>query len=244
MRALLIQHGCEAALKVLPTDMEAEAKVELNKKAHSAVILWLGNTVLREVIEETIAVGVWTKLDTLYMKKSLTNKLNMDKKLYRFYMLVGRKIFKHINEFNEIVLDLANVEIKFKDEDLALLLLTSLPTSYGHFYGVLLGENKECKIKGIDKNGVAKRINRILMDKVTINNDWEKTPMEMRSRPIGDYGMLRVFGCVAYSHVKKGKLEPRAVEVEHHGLNYHMLEEDETYQEYGDDEDAGGSRND
>ncbi|GJT50780.1 retrovirus-related pol polyprotein from transposon TNT 1-94 [Tanacetum coccineum] len=42
MRALLIQHGYEAALEVLPVDMEAEAKAELNKKAHSAVILCLG----------------------------------------------------------------------------------------------------------------------------------------------------------------------------------------------------------
>ncbi|GKC81665.1 hypothetical protein Tco_1137382, partial [Tanacetum coccineum] len=28
MRVLLIQHGCEAALEVLPMDMEAEAKAE------------------------------------------------------------------------------------------------------------------------------------------------------------------------------------------------------------------------
>nr|GFA20713.1 zinc finger, CCHC-type [Tanacetum cinerariifolium] len=41
MRALLIQHGCEAALEVLPVDMEAQTKAELNKKAHSAVILCL-----------------------------------------------------------------------------------------------------------------------------------------------------------------------------------------------------------
>ncbi|GKG60772.1 hypothetical protein Tco_0614334, partial [Tanacetum coccineum] len=41
MRALLIQHGCEAALEVLPVDMEAEAKAELKKKAHSTVILCL-----------------------------------------------------------------------------------------------------------------------------------------------------------------------------------------------------------
>ncbi|GJU11250.1 retrovirus-related pol polyprotein from transposon TNT 1-94 [Tanacetum coccineum] len=42
MRALLIQHGCEAALEVLPADMEAQTKIELNKKAHSAMILCLG----------------------------------------------------------------------------------------------------------------------------------------------------------------------------------------------------------
>ncbi|GJV72340.1 retrovirus-related pol polyprotein from transposon TNT 1-94 [Tanacetum coccineum] len=43
MRALLIQHGCEAALEVLPADMEAQAKAELNKKAHSAMILCLAS---------------------------------------------------------------------------------------------------------------------------------------------------------------------------------------------------------
>ncbi|GKG40297.1 hypothetical protein Tco_0467074, partial [Tanacetum coccineum] len=53
MRALLIQHGCEAALEVLPANMKAQTKAELNKKAHSAMIFCLGNKVLREVIGET-----------------------------------------------------------------------------------------------------------------------------------------------------------------------------------------------
>nr|GEX73138.1 retrovirus-related Pol polyprotein from transposon TNT 1-94 [Tanacetum cinerariifolium] len=131
MRALLIQHGCEAALEVLPADMEAQAKDELNKKAHS-------NKVLREVTGETTAVGVWSKLETLYMTKSLDDKLYLKKKLYTFYMPAGRKISEHIDEFNKIVLDLANIEVKFEDEDVALLLLTYLPTSYEHFVDTLL----------------------------------------------------------------------------------------------------------
>nr|GEW73529.1 retrovirus-related Pol polyprotein from transposon TNT 1-94 [Tanacetum cinerariifolium] len=138
MRALLIQHGCEAALEVLPADMEAQTKAELNKKAHSAVILCLGNKVLREVTEEMTAAGVLSKLETLYMTKSLANKLYLKKKLYTFYMPARRKISEHIDEFNKIVLDLANIEVKFKDEDLALLLLTSLPASYEHFMDTLL----------------------------------------------------------------------------------------------------------
>ncbi|GJU94344.1 retrovirus-related pol polyprotein from transposon TNT 1-94 [Tanacetum coccineum] len=138
MHALLIQHGCEAALEVLPADMEAEAKAELNKKAHSAMILYLGNKVLREVTGETTARSVWTKLETLYMTKSLANKLYLKKKLYTFYMTAGRKISEHIDEFNKIVLDLANIEVKFEDEDLALLLLTSLSASYEHFVDTLL----------------------------------------------------------------------------------------------------------
>ncbi|GJS49753.1 hypothetical protein Tco_0599874 [Tanacetum coccineum] len=83
IRALLIQYGCETALEVLPMDMEAQAKTELNKKAHSAVIFCL-------------------------------------------------------DEFNKIVPELANIKVKFKDEDLALLLLTSLPASYEHFVDTLL----------------------------------------------------------------------------------------------------------
>ncbi|GKC15501.1 retrotransposon protein, putative, ty1-copia subclass [Tanacetum coccineum] len=138
MRALLIQHGCEAALEVLPADMEAQAKAELNKKAHSAVILCLGNKVLREVIGETTAAGVWSKLETLYMTKSLANKLYLKKNLYTFYMPAGRKISEHIDEFNKIVLDLSNIEVKFEDKDLALLLLTSLPASFEHFLDTLL----------------------------------------------------------------------------------------------------------
>nr|GEY38921.1 retrovirus-related Pol polyprotein from transposon TNT 1-94 [Tanacetum cinerariifolium] len=91
-------HGCEVALKILPAYMEAQTKAELNKKAHSAVILCLGNKVLREATGETTATGVWSKLETLYMTKSLANKLYMKKKLYTFYMLAGRKIFEHIDD--------------------------------------------------------------------------------------------------------------------------------------------------
>ncbi|GJV63964.1 retrovirus-related pol polyprotein from transposon TNT 1-94 [Tanacetum coccineum] len=118
--------------------MEAQTKAELNKKAHNAVILCLGNKVLREVTGETTTAEVWSKLETLYMTKSLDKKLYLKKKLYTFYMPAGRKISEHIDEFNKIVLDLANTEVKFKDEDLALLLLTSLPASYEHFVDTLL----------------------------------------------------------------------------------------------------------
>ncbi|GKE88893.1 hypothetical protein Tco_1566368, partial [Tanacetum coccineum] len=48
----------------------------------------------------------------------------------------------------------------------------------------------------------------------------KKTPMEIWSGHPSDYGMLRIFDCVAYSHVKQGK--PRA------GLNNHTLEKDQT----------------
>ncbi|GKC03026.1 retrovirus-related pol polyprotein from transposon TNT 1-94 [Tanacetum coccineum] len=39
----------------------------------------------------------------------------------------------------------------------------------------------------------------------------KKTPMEMSSGHLSNYGMLRIFGCVAYPHDKQGKLEPRVI---------------------------------
>ena len=38
-----------------------------------------------------------------------------------------------------------------------------------------------------------------------------KTQMELWSGRIADYSKLRIFGCIAYAHVKQGKLEPRAL---------------------------------
>ncbi|GJS04380.1 retrovirus-related pol polyprotein from transposon TNT 1-94, partial [Tanacetum coccineum] len=212
MRALLIQHGCEAALEVLPEDMEAQAKTELNKKAHSAVILCLGNKVLREVTGETTAAGVWSKLETLYMTKSLANKLYLKKKLYTFYMPAGRKISEHIDEFNKIVLDLANIEVKFEDEDLALLLLTSLPASYEHFVDTLLygrealtledvmatlnsKEIKErSKAKGDDGEGLYVRGR-------TDRRDSRQSRGKSRSKSRG--GRLKCYICQSEDHLKR-----------------------------------------
>ncbi|GKB80784.1 retrovirus-related pol polyprotein from transposon TNT 1-94, partial [Tanacetum coccineum] len=89
------------------------------------------------------------------------------------------------------------------------------------------------------QNGLAERMNITLMDKVRClliqsgfpKTFWakatctaaylinrspstaieKKTPMEMWSGHPSDYEMLRIFGSVAYSHVKQGNLESRAV---------------------------------
>ncbi|GKD61578.1 retrotransposon protein, putative, ty1-copia subclass, partial [Tanacetum coccineum] len=112
------------------------------------------------------------------------------------------------------------------------------------------------------ESGIARHLTvaRMLSPSTTIE---KKTPMEMWSGHLSDYGILRIFGCVAYPHDKQGKLEPRAVkcvllgylkgvkgyrlyrlddespkivEVELQRLNNHTPEEDD--QEDGDAEDA------
>ncbi|GKB63638.1 hypothetical protein Tco_0919824 [Tanacetum coccineum] len=119
------------------------------KSAHSALILCLGDRVLWKVNKETTAAGIWTKLETLYMKKSLANRLYLKKKLYTFYMHIGIKQSEHIDEFHKLVGDLAAIDTAISDKDQALLLLTSLPSSYKNFVETLLYGRETLKLEDV-----------------------------------------------------------------------------------------------
>ncbi|GJV59593.1 hypothetical protein Tco_1465693 [Tanacetum coccineum] len=90
-RSITLNMGWEVALDpfsktMTDADKNAALKTDVYKKAHSALLLCLDNKVSREVNKEDSAAGVWLKLKTLYMTKSLANKLYLKKKLFTFYM--------------------------------------------------------------------------------------------------------------------------------------------------------------
>ncbi|GJX54844.1 retrovirus-related pol polyprotein from transposon TNT 1-94 [Tanacetum coccineum] len=101
---------CDDALETLPADMEAGEKDDLMKKGYNTLIICLGDR-------------------GLYLKK---------KKLYTYYMSLYTKLSDHIDEFHRLILDLANIDIEVEDEDQALMLLTSLPSSYENFVETFL----------------------------------------------------------------------------------------------------------
>ncbi|KAH9662167.1 hypothetical protein KPL70_024758 [Citrus sinensis] len=144
MRALLVHQGLESALE--EEDPEASTSSEIDDKkrqiqnrAHSTLILSLGDSILREISEEKTALGIWNKVETLCMKKSLAHRLFLKKRLYTFSMREGVTIQDHIDTFNKIILDLEGVEnVKICDEDKAFFLLSSLPKSYEGFVDTML----------------------------------------------------------------------------------------------------------
>ena len=93
------------------------------------IILCLSDEVLYNVMNEETTVSLWCKLESLYMTKSLSNKLFM-KQLYSLRMKKGTPIL-HLNVFNRILSDLFALEVKV-EEDKTLMLLSSLSSSYDH----------------------------------------------------------------------------------------------------------------
>ncbi|KAH9659867.1 hypothetical protein KPL70_024018 [Citrus sinensis] len=144
MRALLVHQGLESALEEEDPEASTDSgiddkKRQIQNRAHSTLILSLGDSILREIYEEKTALEIWNKVETLCMKKSLAHRLFLKKRLYTFSMREGVTIQDHIDTFNKIILDLEGVEnVKICDEDKAFFLLSSLPKSYKGFVDTML----------------------------------------------------------------------------------------------------------
>jgi gag-polypeptide of LTR copia-type len=102
----------------------------MDGKALSTIQLCLSNSTLQEILSEKTAKGLWEKLENIFMKKSLTNRLRLKLRLYTLRMEESTSISNHITEFTSILNDLDRLGVKVEDEDQALLLLCSLPASY------------------------------------------------------------------------------------------------------------------
>jgi len=85
MLVVLTHNGLKKVLTgkmMRPTTMTEEEWDEMDEKALFAIQLCLSREVLREVINEKITADIWSKLKSLYMTKSLANKLRLKKRLF------------------------------------------------------------------------------------------------------------------------------------------------------------------
>ena len=72
------------------------------------------------------------------MTKSLPNRLHLKQRLYSYCLAKSMSVINHMYTFKEIVANFETMEVKYDDEDLGLILLYSLPSSYSNFRDTIL----------------------------------------------------------------------------------------------------------
>lgn len=132
MRAILVQQRVAKALddpltfsdelKAKPDEIE-----EMNEIAYSSIILHLSDNIVRQVDHAKDARTLRTALDALFLTKTLPNKIYLLEKLFSFKMDLGKDVEGNLSDYSIIVKSLAHNDKKFDDEDLAVILLISLP---------------------------------------------------------------------------------------------------------------------
>jgi hypothetical protein len=116
-----------------PVGLWIEEEKQKDRKALSLIQLHLSNNILREVLQEKSAAALWLTLESICMSKDLTSRLHGKMKLFLHKLQEGVPVMNHLSIFREIISDLVSMEVNYEDEDLALLLLVSLPSSFTNF---------------------------------------------------------------------------------------------------------------
>uniref|UniRef100_A0A803MH37 CCHC-type domain-containing protein n=1 Tax=Chenopodium quinoa TaxID=63459 RepID=A0A803MH37_CHEQI len=108
---------------------EAEWKL-LDRQALGVIRLTLSRNVAFNSAKETTTAGLMKALSNMYEKPSVSNKVHLMRRLFSLRMSEGGSVAQHLNELNSVTTQLSYVEIKFDDEVLALILLSSVPDSW------------------------------------------------------------------------------------------------------------------
>lgn len=100
------------------------------ESAYSLLILNLADNVLRQIDDEDTATKVWLKLESLFMTKTLSNKIYLKEQLFGFKMDPYKSLDDNLDEFKKITITLANIDEKIFDKNQVIILLNFLPKSF------------------------------------------------------------------------------------------------------------------
>lgn len=133
------------------SDSKLKAKEELDPKAkekdtrvRNLICSSLTNIVLRKVMKEQTAKGVWKALEADYQTKTLPNRIYLKQSFASFKMSEQKSIEENLDGFLKLVDDLASLNILVSDEDQAIQVLSSLPPQYDSLVHTLkYGNSKE-----------------------------------------------------------------------------------------------------
>ena len=103
---------------------------KMDKKAIALIRQYLDDSVFHHVASCESAKALWDKLVSLYESKSATSKAFLVRKLVQLRLDEEKSVAEHLNEFQDVINQLANMKVNFDDELQALLLMSSLSESW------------------------------------------------------------------------------------------------------------------
>ncbi|PWA42942.1 Retrovirus-related Pol polyprotein from transposon TNT 1-94 [Artemisia annua] len=147
---VLFQQGLDIAIEESKLeDVEERNWLTINRLACVTVRSCLSREQRYAFLKETSAYKLWVVLEEKFLKKNCQNKLFMKKRLFRFTYVPGTTMNDHITSFNQLVTDLMNMDEVFKDQDLALILLGSLPEEYDFLETTLLNGKDDVSLSEV-----------------------------------------------------------------------------------------------
>ena len=211
---LLILFRLHKALKGKPTASSAEDSTrsevskstvsdedweELDLKDASTKRLCLTKNILANVSGISIAKGLWKKLEQVYQAKSLSNRLYLKDQFHTLHMEKGTRISNHMSIPNGIISNLDAIGVVITDEDKAMRLIRSLPTSYEHMKPILM--------HGKDKVIYSKVTTKFMSEERRLGSEKNVSTMEnalvVKEGKKKNFGKVVCWMCGQSGHIKK-----------------------------------------
>ena len=113
----------------------SDAKVDQKKadkdlRVRSLLGTCLSDSILRKIMHETTALGMWKALEKNYQTKSLPNRIYLKKQFSCYKMEEDKTIEENVDIFLKLIADLESLKVTISDEDQAIQLLSGLPEAY------------------------------------------------------------------------------------------------------------------
>ncbi|CAA7029322.1 unnamed protein product [Microthlaspi erraticum] len=105
-------------------------KVAKNVRVKNLLGSCLSDVILRKIMHEETAQGMWKALESDYQTKSLPNRIYLKQIFASYKMEEGKSIEENLDSFLKLIADLASLNIKISDENQAIQVLSGLPAPY------------------------------------------------------------------------------------------------------------------
>ena len=133
IQALLKEEGIGAPLSDQPLKIDKLVLELQEEKVHFLILLSLSNEVLYEASKELTIVGLWLKLEKLFVAKSICKKFLLKQCLFGLWIRERMPLKEHLDELNSALMELHGIDVKMEYKDLEMIMLASLPRSYENF---------------------------------------------------------------------------------------------------------------